>query len=403
MTYRELIELYKNGRLEREKAEEVEQEIEKHEAISEYLCDELELDDAAPEGAASDEASQDFAKMMKRSIRKAFLKLGVTVFAVTLIAVLFIQFGLPKIVEQRYYNPAEVISDTVNEKNNVMSRDFAVYTELTSPGYYRECVDVDNRGYGNYEIYIRQNYGWNDDFTNIAGKIEKDKLTYYGDNPFGGSLGDGIEWYNITSSDQKNLDKHTLLSSIRGADRTTEDKNTAKKRLGELVSGEMYLCYVTLDKQCEYEDVHQFIFDSGFGNEFWSAVRTDGDTCANLWMKGDSTSSTTMDWDEEKYPYLFTWKIPAKSTGDDLDKQYENINTNENMKTHFLSMLSYLQDQEKFCKMMNLSRGNLARIEKYVRKNGLQITGFAAVMDKDTALDFLNQKEVYTVKAVELK
>ena len=103
-------------------------------------------------------------------------------------------------------------------------------------------------------------------------------------------------------------------------------------------------------------------------------------------MMGDASVSTSMEWDKEKYPYLLTWQEPSGEKGDTLDKQYANINTNENMKTHFLSMTSYLQDQDKFCKMMGLSEESLSQAENYVAKNNLAITGFAAVMDKETAL-----------------
>lgn len=401
MTYRELLELYKTGRLDKEKKETVQADIEKHEAISEYLCDEMEIPDVALDEEISGEASQDFTKIVKRSIRRAFLKLGITVFIVTLIAVLFIQFGLPKIVEQKYYNPAESIGDLVNGEATQMSRDLAVYSELMAPGYYRQDVDVSNRGYGNYDIYIRQTSGWGDEaFLNVAGKIEKGKLTYFGEEIFDKTLWNGIEWYHVSSLKEKKISKQTSLSTIKGEEQTAEEQATAEKRLRELFSGKMYLCYVTLNRQTDYEDLHRFIFDSEYGSEFWCAVRTEEDTCANLWMMGDATLSTSMKWDKEKYPYLLTWQEPPEETGDTLDKQYENINTNENMKTHFLSMTSYLQDQGKFCKMMGLSKENLLQAENYVEKNGLVITGFAAIMDKETALNFQNQEAVYTVKAV---
>ena len=43
MKYRELIELYKKGKLDDEKKEMVENDIERHEAISEYLFSEGEI------------------------------------------------------------------------------------------------------------------------------------------------------------------------------------------------------------------------------------------------------------------------------------------------------------------------------------------------------------------------
>ena len=45
MTYRELLELYKNGKLPEDKRRELEAEIEKQDAISEYLYEEAEIPD----------------------------------------------------------------------------------------------------------------------------------------------------------------------------------------------------------------------------------------------------------------------------------------------------------------------------------------------------------------------
>ena len=44
MTYRELIDLYKNGKLNEEQKAKVEKDIERQEAISEYLFEEGVLD-----------------------------------------------------------------------------------------------------------------------------------------------------------------------------------------------------------------------------------------------------------------------------------------------------------------------------------------------------------------------
>ena len=47
MTYNELIRKYRDGQLEGDARREVESDIERHEAISEYLLDREEQDDAA--------------------------------------------------------------------------------------------------------------------------------------------------------------------------------------------------------------------------------------------------------------------------------------------------------------------------------------------------------------------
>ena len=90
---------------------------------------------------------------MNRAIRRAFLRMGAAVCAVTLVIVL-----LPGVVSQFYYDPGKIVGqDSYGGTTNQMSLDMAVYTELALPGTYRNNVQVEDRGYGNYDISIYQN------------------------------------------------------------------------------------------------------------------------------------------------------------------------------------------------------------------------------------------------------
>lgn len=199
MTYRELIDLYKCGKLDKEQREQVEKDIERQEAISEYLFDEGEIpgledltddglvensiEDNATDSVFSDEAEQvQFAKMIKASIRKAFIKMGVVVGVVVLVAVLLVIFALPKAVDLLYYNPGEIVGTHEACETNRMSLDMAVYTELYMPESFRDEVSVNENGYGEYDIDIMQTTSYTGVFTNVAGKIERGKLLLYDSN-----------------------------------------------------------------------------------------------------------------------------------------------------------------------------------------------------------------------------
>ena len=83
MTYRELITLYKTGKLDEEQKKQIEADIERQEAIGEYLFEteeipELEDLDVAGVGQnVNDAMDEKFIKMIRNSIRKAFLKMGI--------------------------------------------------------------------------------------------------------------------------------------------------------------------------------------------------------------------------------------------------------------------------------------------------------------------------------------
>ena len=85
MTYRELLELYKTGELELEQRKKVEKDIERQEAISDYLYEQEdipELNDIFEEKAAAEKNNKrnddiedidtKFIEMVNRSIRRAF-------------------------------------------------------------------------------------------------------------------------------------------------------------------------------------------------------------------------------------------------------------------------------------------------------------------------------------------
>lgn len=80
-----------------------------------------------------------------------------------------------------------------------------------------------------------------------------------------------------------------------------------------------------------------------------------------------------MNWDREKYPYL--------SLLDNTDICHDvDVTDEEIMQTHFISMLSYIQDYDDIISMMGQTTDSPNRYQdmiNYVKKNGLKIHGFA--------------------------
>ena len=111
MTYRELLKLYKEGKLEESKTQEIENDIERQEAISEYLFESEELFpeedivDSEPVVASDNATSpteEQFIKHIRKTIRFTFLKIGAVIGAVVLAIVLCVIFLLPDFVSSLY-------------------------------------------------------------------------------------------------------------------------------------------------------------------------------------------------------------------------------------------------------------------------------------------------------------
>ena len=125
MSYREKLEKYKKNQLPEEEKKKVEDEIEKAEAINEYLADKLEEeliedDEAFQDGneentfheekdSRMEEKEAQFEEYVKKSIHRIFRKISVGTGAVLLVALLFVQFGLSPLLSLFYYNPAKQI------------------------------------------------------------------------------------------------------------------------------------------------------------------------------------------------------------------------------------------------------------------------------------------------------
>lgn len=395
MTYRELLKLYKEGKLEEEKKKEVEADIERQDAISEYLFSESELPELTdlepelPESADTEETEQKFVKMIQKSIRRAFVKMGVTVGAVVMAAVLFIVFLLPHLVSAFYYDPGKTVGEGEYTQTNRMSLDMAVYSELFLPGYYRDNVVVDSRGYGNYDICIYQNASMNGQFTNVSGKVEKGKLILYDTNTLSAPAGNAFVG---NKGDYEYVDGETGESV--GASGTVQE---AKDRLWELNDDETYVAYITLDQPMSYGELRQWDDDleSKLGM-LWYAVETENEYGDYItWNFGFSqrVSGSVLNYDREKYPYLSL-----------LDENGDQPEDEESMTKHLVSMLRYMDAQTEFKKMMTVDDYiDFDQTADEIEEQGISIYGIAGVADKETLLDLSGQDGVYYIHTEPLR
>lgn len=413
MTYRELIVLYKNGKLDEAQKKQVEADIERQEVISEYLFDaeeipELEdlLTSHGESGAMCmleqdkmDEASkiatgrwkdenaeleERFVKMIRGSIRKAFVKMGICVGAVLLLAVLFIMFCLPGIVDQFYYNPAAVAAEGEYSKTNQMSLDMAVYSELFLPGKYRNNVMVDSNGYGEYDINIVQNASITDRFYNVAGKVEKGELTLYDVNlltrPTGNAFVPSASGMKITY----------VGSGPAGS------KQEAYEKLYTLNQNGYYMAYITLSEVMTYAEYKEWFDTQNLPvGSAWCAVAEkteDGYYVNDIMGFSYSLGGMCMNFDKEKYPHLTMLEEGAEGWPEDDP---------ETMQTHFVSMLRYMGDQEEFCKMIGADEYHIDwyGMAQNIEENGLYIYGFAVQAKPDALITLSEMEEVSYIYA----
>lgn len=415
MTYREMLELYKRCELDEAQMKKVRADIERQDAISDYLYEESEIpdfntkpehghgqEDTGIENEASEMksfekvelAEKQFAALVKKSIRRAFIKLGAVILVLTLVIVLFIQFALPELVSERYYNPGEEAAENTNR----ISLDLAAYTELMIPGYYRDTVAVDANGYGDYDIFIQQNVSYTGTFTNLAGKIKKGKLNLYDRNVLNAPPVNTFGWFQMQGDTTKSLreqeEEGRQVFSIVG------NREDAAEALKELSNTQDYMGYVTLDRMMSYGELMEFMDREEIGPAAWCAVVTepyedDGMfQTENLGFQCSLSKCSVLNWDREKYPNLIVWDQESDAK---TENPMELIEDEAYMTTHFISLLRYLSEQEEFLDMMEVVPADLSDAAKYVEENGITVYGFAVLLDKEEALRLHELDEVYEV------
>lgn len=390
MTYRELLKLYKEGKLEESKTQEIQNDIERQEAISEYLFESEELFpeesivDSVPvvsSDTATSPAEEQFVKHIRKTIRFTFLKIGAVIGAVVLAIVLCVIFLLPDFVSGLYYNPSEEIGTSENPpySTNRMSLDMAVYSELFLPGHYRDSVTAIEHGYGEYSICIKQVFSATGSFTDVAGMLHQNELLLFDANALKPPVGNCFVQTKETEA----------LNVYVGPAGTKED---AINKLYELDDRDFYISYITLSHLATYEDFIQWFDEKNIAHgSLWCSVYVEDKSGSYTLLNntGFSPYQSLMElcYDAETYPNLSL-----------ADSTQEELRDGDYMQTHFISMLKYMRDNKTFYEMMSpLNKIKFDEAIAAIEHDGLQIHGFAVVARRDELLKFVEDENVYYI------
>lgn len=422
MTYRQILDKYKKNALPEEKQKEVAADIEKYEAISDYLYEESEIPDIneafsepnentcgcngsgcdpGPAGSITDSAqrAEDFTAVVNRSIRKAFLKLGITVFAAAALLILFVQFILPGIVDNFYYDPTERVSQPTDSFiENRMSRDIGTYTELVMPETHRTDVTAESLGYGKYNISIHQNLSYTGFFSTATGEVTRGKLRLFNEDILRKPTGNAFGWSQIYV-DFKNGEY--LTKSLTELYKITDEHMKNDGEEGEIMHGAAgspeqsletikglrddmpYYAYVTFERMLDFSQVEKII-DPADKDDFM---------ITEPWLAVDTYPRSNAP-DESSYGYITT--LPKIGF---IVQDQDNVSENEELQQkHFTDMLDYMAEQTDFLKMFDEDPQTFADASQLIKKNGLHIYGMGCTVSKSTMLklmEFDNVREIY--------
>lgn len=430
MTYRQILEEYKKNALPEEKQKEVAADIEKHEAISDYLYEESEIPDineafsepnentdscninisedkSGPAGSITESAqrAEDFTAVVNRSIRKAFIKLGITVFAAAAVLLLFIQFILPGIVDKFYYDPTEKISQPTDSFiENRMSKDIDVYTELMMPETHRTDVTAESMGYGKYNISIHQNISYTGFFSTATGEIIRGKLRLFNEDILRKPTGNAFGWSQIYV-DLKNGEYP--IKSLTELYKITDERMKDDGEEGEIMHGAAgspeqsletikglrddtpYYAYVTFERMIDFSQVKKIIDPDNKDDDF---------TVTEPWLAVDTYPRSNIP-EGSSYAYLTTFP----KIGFILKNQDDTSENEELQQKHFTDLLDYMADQTDFLKMFDEDPQTFADASELVKKNGLHIYGMGCIASKATMLKLMELDDVREIYVTDIK
>ena len=383
MTYRELLKLYQTGELDEKTAAEVRRDIERQDAIGEYLFDQTEIPGLGadlPETAPA-QADPAFLQLIQRSIRRAFWKLGAAVCAVVLAGALLAVFVLPHVVDAFYYDPTETVgvSREGDWETERLSLDLAVWTEAFAPGRFRDQVTIRPQGYGCYDFTVVQTtHIQGTSAAYLGGSLVRDRLTLFDPNVLRRPVGNAF----VLPGGE---DQGTFAS-----------REASFEAVDRLEEGAYYQGFVSLKEVMDYEaflDWHDGLELEDW--ELWCALHDGTDRTYTGRIVGfyPDHGGMVLNWDREAYPRLIT-------SGEDWDE----MRTEEAAREHVTSMLHYLTDHPEFGEMMGhgLPPYEAEQLLASLETDGLRVYGFSIIARRETFEALRNDPHVnylYTVPA----
>ena len=382
MNFKELIEKYKNDTATEEEKLLVEQEIQKYEAIEEYMSESFVMDFRAP----SEEVSQNKSTInLKKSVNKRLRKVVMSSVAIVMLILLSVFYILSPIMDTIYYNPSK---STVGPGFSDLHFDLRVFTELNLPGYaIRGGVITEKLGFGEHNIYFDRENLFTQESSNVSAKIKRNMRIgsyedFFGDNYFN---------FGFQLVKDPNLIE---LGHFKG------QKETVMSHVAQLNPVSYVSAYITFEDDLTIEEYTELSREYGNVSFKWVGVRTSPKDELARYITGFNPNLNDgavggVSADPEKYPYLqlVDWvsgKNPQNRFG--MTEGYE---------LHYTSLLKFMVDRQNAVDALDFSPFKNEYYQtalKYVEENGVNVFGVLVYADAKDFIEFVKNENIMTVE-----
>lgn len=378
MTFRELLEKYKNGTATEAERALVEAELEKSEAIADYLAEGLE---ALEEGGEALSHSDAEVKKVKRTVNRRLRRTALWAAAIVLAAVLAVQFAVDPLVASFYYQPnAQTVGQ--EEDPDALFDLIALYS-LLLPGQSAGNVRAKALGFGKYALTYETEEWLTGERKQIGRTMEPSEY--------------GRRWW-ITPTMQGGLDLLTM-EAVAGMEKDLSGSNYGREKvdyLSQLPETSYLSVWVHFPERlnpigfAQLETAYDGYRMDGTLSFRWAAVRTaEEDQLIGYQTPERSYLDPYAAPDRERYPMFSYAQMWEEMTGRGFTEKSRAQFVGSAAKEHFITLLSYLADRPEAVEALAGPAANgaydFAAIRDYVEENGVEICG-ALVYAQPSAL-----------------
>ena len=391
MTFRELLDKYRAGQASEEERALVEAELEKSEAIADYLAEQVE--DAL--GAAETQAPAGEVRHIQKKVNRRLRRTAVWAACIVLAVLLGVRFVVSPLVSSLYYQPnaytvggmEDRAPDSLVEENGVEvisigdlppeeaerylrveSQDVAVdltaLYSLIAPGTTVTAASAQPEGFGRYTLTVETEAWLTGETSQRSGELGPHADGFWAHSSPGRSILEIMESAESGRvSDKLEFSRHTpdYLRELPGTSYVAawvhfpEHLNPVK----------LYW----LEEQQEYSGI-RFL---------WAGVRTGEESMLGFPMLDARGSGFSPDW--EDYP-MFNWAQASLERA--VGVAYEQ---------RFRSLLAYVNDRPQAIEALlggevwaDYYQSYFAEAAAYVEANGVEVTGALVYAEADDLL-----------------
>lgn len=382
MKFEELLLRYKEGVATPEEIELAEREIEKYEAISDFISDEIEEDFSGP---LVNKAQESEIKAIKKLVdRNMYRNIGISIFLIIMIFAIFVSA-----CNVIFYDPNEPYPDLYTGENQLLL-DSAAFTELHSPGYIAWWARANRDGPGSYNISISLHNrlgGQDENFIGriVRGRFDGDHSILHNYWKFAPLPYMSPNFTQMSYPDEKGAVHYG---------QSEEDIQYFAAPIKELPDSAIVNASIGFEDFMSLQEFFQLFQRWENRNNFYFTYAAVNGGLYNIHAVGFDPSGgagsilTGLDRLEKTYPYL-----RLLGHFDELEENRVAV-----WDAHFRSLVNYLSNRPKFLKAIagecGLDPQFYKNVLSYIEENGVSIYAVQVNARADELLSFLEQEDI---------